>query len=156
MKQALYKSIGHGNLRWKELEEVLLDVETTVNNRPLSYIGDDVQMPILTPNSMQFVQPTQIPEEETAGVENIDLRKRERYLRRCKDVVWSRRTNEYLKSLRERHNLKHNTKQMTAKRCDVVLIKGDERNRGKWKIGIIESYGVLSPPKFELFIFTPF
>jgi hypothetical protein len=34
-------------------------------------------MPILTQNSMQFVQPTQIPEEETAGVENIDLRKRE-------------------------------------------------------------------------------
>jgi hypothetical protein len=135
MKQALYKSIGHGNLRWKELEEVLLDVETTVNNRPLSYIEDDVQMPMLTPNSMQFVQPTQIPEEETAGVENIDLRKRARYLRRCKDVVWSRWTNEYLKSLRERHKLKHKlkhkTKQMMAKRGDVVLIKGDERNRGK-------------------------
>jgi hypothetical protein len=29
---------------------------------------------------------------------------------------------------------------MTAKRGDVVLIKGDERNRGKWKIGIIESF----------------
>jgi hypothetical protein len=29
---------------------------------------------------------------------------------------------------------------MTANRGDVVLIKGDERNRGKWKIGIIESF----------------
>ncbi len=140
MKQALYKSIGNGNLRWKELEEVLLDVKTTVNNRPLSYIEDDVQMPILTPNSMQFMQPTQIPEEEIAGVENIDLRKRARYFRRCKDIVWSRWTNEYLKSLRERHKLKHKTKQMTAERGDVVLIKGDERNRGKWKIGIIDSF----------------
>jgi hypothetical protein len=29
---------------------------------------------------------------------------------------------------------------MAAKRGDIVLIKGDERNRGKWKIGIIESF----------------
>lgn len=78
MKQAIYKSIGRGNLRWKELEKVLQNVETTVNNQPLSY-EDDVQMPILT---MQFTQPTQIPEEEPAGVENIGLRKRARYLRR--------------------------------------------------------------------------
>ena len=76
MKQALYKSIGHGNLRWKELEEVLLDVETTINNRPLSYVEDDVQMPVLTPNSMQFGQPNFIPEEEEAEIENVDLRKR--------------------------------------------------------------------------------
>ena len=40
MKQAVYKSIGHGNLCWKELEEVLLDVETTINNRPLFYVED--------------------------------------------------------------------------------------------------------------------
>ena len=43
MKQALYKTIGHGNLRWRELE---------------SYVEDDVKMPILTPNAMQFGQPT--------------------------------------------------------------------------------------------------
>ena len=140
MKQALYKSIGHGNLRWKELEEVLLDVETTVNNRPLSYVEDDVQMPVLTPNSMQFGQPNTIQEEEEAEIENVDLRKRAKYLRRCKDVVWSRWTNEYLMSLRERHKLKHKTQPMTARRGDVVLIKGDERNRGKWKIGIIDSF----------------
>ncbi len=28
-------------------------------------------------------------------------------------------------------------KEMRVKAGDVVLIKGDERNRGKWKIGII-------------------
>ena len=27
MKQSLYKSIGNGNLRWHELEEVILDVK---------------------------------------------------------------------------------------------------------------------------------
>ena len=139
MKQALYKSIGHGNLRWKELEEVLLDVETTVNNRPLSYVEEDVQMPVLTLNAMQFGQPTQI-REEVSGIEDSGIRKRARYLRKCKDAMWSRWSNEYLKALRERHRVKHNTKQVTAKLGDVVLIRGEQRNRGKWQIGIIESF----------------
>ena len=34
------KYIGNGMLKWKELEEILLDVEVTLNNRPLSYIED--------------------------------------------------------------------------------------------------------------------
>ena len=29
---------------------------------------------------------------------------------------------------------------MTAKFGDVILIRGDKRNRGKWRIGIIESF----------------
>ena len=35
---ALNKTIGNGFLAWKELEEVLLDVEITLNNRPHGYI----------------------------------------------------------------------------------------------------------------------
>ena len=35
-KAALYKTIGNGTLRWAELEEVVLDVEVALNNRPLT------------------------------------------------------------------------------------------------------------------------
>ena len=35
MKHALHKTIGRGLLTWKELEEVLLDVEVALNGRPL-------------------------------------------------------------------------------------------------------------------------
>ena len=35
--------------------------------------------------------------------------------------------------------MKNQTKEMNAKPGDVVLIKGDERNRGKWKIGVIDT-----------------
>ena len=41
MNQSMYKAIGNGQLRWYELEEVILDVETTLNNRPLGYVEDD-------------------------------------------------------------------------------------------------------------------
>ena len=37
MKQSMYKAIGNGQLRWYELEEVILDVEETLNNRPLGF-----------------------------------------------------------------------------------------------------------------------
>ena len=42
VKGSLYKTIGNGSLTSTELEEVVLDVEVAVNNRPLGYIQDDV------------------------------------------------------------------------------------------------------------------
>ena len=135
VKRALYKGIGRASLSWNELEGVLLDVEFTLNNRPLCYVEDDVKLPVLTPSAMMFGQPKLIPEEDP-DEEDADVRKRARYLRRCKDVLWSRWTGEYLRSLMEKHNLKHKTNEMTVQPGDVVLIQGPERNRGKWNIGI--------------------
>ena len=137
VKRAMYKSIGGANLAWSELEEVILDVEITLNNRPLTYLEDDVQLPTLTPHAMMFGQANQLPEEDPDAIESKDLRKRARYLRRCKDVMWTRWTEEYIRSLRERHNLNHQKGSPLIKTGDVVLIQGDERNRRKWNLGIV-------------------
>ena len=64
-KRAFYKSIGNGTLKWSELEEVVLDVEVAMNNRPLSYLEEDIQEPVLTPNSMLQIKPSYLPELET-------------------------------------------------------------------------------------------
>ena len=42
MKQSMYEAIGNGHLRWYESEEVILDVETTLNNKLLGYVEDDI------------------------------------------------------------------------------------------------------------------
>ena len=139
VKQSLYKTIGNGNLLWKELQEVILDIEIALNNRPLSYVEEDVQLPMLTPNALLFGQPNLLPEMDPDRMEEADLRKRAKYLLRCKEVLWSRWTREYVKALRERHNLIHKTKSMSVKAGDVVLIKGEERNRGKWKLGVVDT-----------------
>ena len=131
------KVIGDGNLSWKELQDIILDVEVTLNNRPLDYVEDDIQQPVLTPNLMLFGQPNSIPQLEPHNIEDTDLRKRANYLRKCKDAVWRRWTKEYLRALRERHNLKHETKLATPKVGDVVIIKNDDRNRRKWQLGVI-------------------
>ena len=61
IKQALYKSLGRASLHRNESEEVLLDAETNINNRPRTYIEEDIQRPILTSNSM-------IPGRETKKI----------------------------------------------------------------------------------------
>lgn len=45
--------------------------------------------------------------------------------------------NEYLRWLRERHNQQHGNKSSAPTVGEVVIIKSDEKNRGKWKIGIV-------------------
>ena len=134
VKQSLYKVIGRSTLTWKELESVLLDVEVTLNNRPLGYVEDDMT-PILTPSSMMMLDSNFIPEGDPD--DDGDLVKRAKYLRRCKDNVWRRWTMEYIRALRERHNLKHKTKELKVNVGDVVLIRGDEKNRAHWKTGIV-------------------
>ena len=54
IKTTMYKVIGGATLSWNEVNEVLLDVQTQVNRRPLGYVEDDVELPILTPASFMF------------------------------------------------------------------------------------------------------
>ena len=37
------------------------------------------------------------------------------------------------------HNLKHKSHENQISKGDVVLIKGDAKNRGKWNIGIVQN-----------------
>ena len=63
VKQYLFKATGRANLTKQELEEILLDMEIVLNSRPLIYIKDNIQMPLLTPNTLLYGQPIMIPEE---------------------------------------------------------------------------------------------
>ena len=57
---------------------------------------------------------------------------------KCRENVWKRWQNEYIRSLRERHNLIHKDNTGQIKVGQVVIIKGEERNRVEWSIGIVE------------------
>jgi len=54
VKSAMYKVIGGGVLSWTELSKVLLDGETQINQPPLSYLEDDVEVPILSHYTFLF------------------------------------------------------------------------------------------------------
>ena len=107
IKQALCKSLGITSLRWTELEKVLLDVEINMNNRSLTYIEEDIQYPILTPNSMVLSGDTKMVDRNLVEDKEEDLswRKRQKYVKICKDAAWRRWQREYVTALRKRHNI---------------------------------------------------
>ena len=141
MKAAFYKTVGGGILTWDELSEVLLDIEITINNRPLSYLEEDVQLPTLTPSTLLFLNSNYLPEEQPYHQEEKDLRKRAKFLKKTKEGMWRRWTSEYLRALRERHRLKHrsNVNGHPLSEGDVVIIESTKRNRNQWPLGIVES-----------------
>ena len=138
VKTTMYKVIGGATLSWNELTEVLLDVETQVNRRPLSYVEDDVELPILTPASFMFQRTNQLPEEQTWRIEDTNLRKRAKFLQTCKNHMWNRWQREYLRALRERHNPVHKTANYQVRVGDTVLVRSDTKNRGKWPLAVVQ------------------
>ena len=138
VKSSMYKVIGGATLTWDELCEVILDVEIQINRRPLSYVEDDIELPTLTPTSFLFQRTSDLPESEPWRIEETDLRKRAKYLIACKNGLWRRWKREYLTALRERHSLVHKTPKYEVQQGDVVIVKTDDKNRGKWPLAIVE------------------
>ena len=68
--------------------------------------------------------------------ESETMKKRHKYVKRCKEALWKRWKHEYLVAPRLKHNRKHNGKTFRINVSDEVMIKGEEKNRRHWKIGI--------------------
>ncbi len=52
--------------------------------------------------------------------------------------LWKRWKTEYVRSLRERHNMKSKDRNQQIEIGQVVMVHGEEKNRGVWKIGVVE------------------
>ena len=141
VKQSLYKTVGRACLTRDELEEVVLDLEIHLNNRPLSYVEDDIELPIITPNALMFGNaPKHSVEDDVSSFSDRDLRKRAKYVKRCKEALWKRWKNEYVRGLREQHNMGTGTRSCQVAVGDVVTIFNEdgEKNRAAWKLGIVD------------------
>ena len=135
----MFKGLGKARLGFKALKEVLLEVEVILNNRPLSYMEDDIQLPALTPNMIIHGTNITLPEEYTDIDEDFNEpvpAKLAKQLKKCKDALWKRWTTEYLRALRERHNAGGGSGCNLAV-GDIVLIKDEQKNRGLWNKGLV-------------------
>ena len=73
----------------------------------------------------------------TSEDEGEVFRNQQKYVLRCKEVVWRRFHREYLVVLREWHNLNRKNKHADIQIGDVVIIKGESKNWGYWKLAIV-------------------
>ena len=67
-------------LTWNKFEEVLLHIELTLKNRLLIYIEDDVQLPVLTPNTLIHGIDIVNLEEASDNIDEYESTKRSRYV----------------------------------------------------------------------------
>ena len=86
VKQCLYKTARRANLIRKECEEIVLDIEITLNNRPLMYVEEYIQPPVLTPNTLLYGQPLLVP-DEYLNEDVPEMKRRQRYINKCKDAA---------------------------------------------------------------------
>ena len=72
-----------------------------------------------------------ILEGDVDTTEDCDLKKRAKYIPSSKDRVWSRWKKEYQRGLKKQHNLIPNSEGQKLKEGDVVIIRGDKKNRAQ-------------------------
>jgi len=132
------QSSGRALLKCEELEEVLLNVKTFLNNRPLCYTEEEFEQPVITPNLLLRGQTAHSLEENSYNSDGEGLRemtRRLRYLSKCRDNVRKRWRNEYLRTLQEGINAGSTAKhEATRNKGAIVLLKDLTKNRANWKI----------------------
>ena len=110
-----------------------------MNNRPITYQGEDVQR-ALTPSDLINGQTLpQIAEElvENDHQESNNATKRYRYISKKRDDLWNRWNREYVVTLRQYHKMtKSKGREITE--GEVVMVSSNN-HRSKWKLGVVES-----------------
>lgn len=139
MKSALSKAIGKALLTFTELEDVLLDIECFMNNRPLAYLGEEYEDRPVTPNVLLRGEPACFLEENTEVLgDELSMTKRLKYLIQCREHLRKRWINEYLHALDEKQKSEERRTETKLKVGRVVLIKDTLKRKAQWRIGRIE------------------
>ena len=86
---------------------------------------------------MLNINPKVQPEINSHYLDDRDLRKRSRFRKKCKEAKWRRWSQEYVRSLRERHKQRLGKQTTYPKIGEVVIIRDEDRKRNAWKFGVV-------------------
>ncbi len=139
VKRCLVKVIGRALLKYDELNTILIEVESVINSRPLTYLTDDeegVAYP-LTPSQLINGRNLQcLPSEQFYEVVSTyeSLSKRGKYHRRLLSQFATRWKKEYLSSLLQAYRPREPIDKRQVKIGDVVILKDSQTKRVFWKL----------------------
>ena len=138
MKASLSKVVGRALLKYDELEEVLLDIECFMNNRPLCYQEEEIEHPIFTPNLLIHGTSAYFLEEDLDEMDEKGLvTKRMKFLKICRQHLRKRWQTEYIHALEERHRKIIGTEETLPAVGSIVMITDSSKIKSKWQIGRI-------------------
>ncbi|XP_064087333.1 uncharacterized protein LOC135201986 [Macrobrachium nipponense] len=145
VKNCLKKVFYHNRVSLDELQTVVVEIQSRVNNRPLSYINSDSMSPeplspshLLYGRSIEAMPPVVLADESDPTYMDHDQLNKQFSLLSCIiskfEKVWK---NEYIISLRERHYGSDRARELNnLKVGDVVLVQF-ESPRSEWLLGRI-------------------
>ena len=137
VKHCLKKTLRNAKVTSAELYILVVEIEGTLNNRPLTYLSADEFDKALTPNHLICGrQLEQLPDlnikhctEEDLNPDNLN--KRQQYLAKLLRHWWNHWKHEYLVDLSETHNLSFShRREPCIKEGDIVTIHQDKMPRG--------------------------
>lgn len=144
VKSSLRKTLGKARLTYEELETLLIEIEATINSRPISYVYDGPGEPApLTPAHFLIGRRlTSLPSQnylnsETLSATKEALTSRLKYRQTLLDRFWLKWKNNYLLELRSAHHRPNCTPSDSLKINDVVLIEESKLPRLMWKVAVV-------------------
>jgi len=141
VKSTLRKVLRKKTLTFEKLTTLLCEVESVINNRPLTHTTEDDLKEPLTPNHLIYGRNLF---EHYQNTQNLDAEmtpdscsKRRRFIQTTISHSWHRFKREYLSELRQANLFRQlKTKEANVIVGDVVLVKDDTPTpRSQWRIG---------------------
>ena len=133
VKTCLKKVIGRARLTYDELLTVIVECETIINSRPLTFVySDDVEEPLTPGHLLHGRRILSLPEVADVTVQELNresMTRRAKYLNTLLVHFLRRWKKEYLVGLREYHRMKSlNAGQEVIQEGDVVSIHDSTLN----------------------------
>jgi len=144
VKKSLRKVIGRGIFDFEQLRTIIVEVESIVNARPLTYLHDDTEGISYTLSPSHFMYGRRICNVSNTNHFEVtstfqSLTKRWKLKQRLLGQFVKQWRRDYLLNLRECHNL--NCKKISRSPIligDVVILRDDLTKRVFWKLATIE------------------
>ncbi|XP_075162878.1 uncharacterized protein LOC142235511 [Haematobia irritans] len=139
-KHLLLPSVSTASLTYEELETVVIEIEATLNSRPLTPISSNpTDLTALTQGHFLIGEPLTSQIDARTNQPPTPLSKRWKLVSELRRSFWTRWSSEYLSQLQQRH--KWRATSATIKPDQLVIIKEDNVPVMQWPLGrIIKPY----------------
>lgn len=141
IKQAFERTYGHLALHARQFETSVIEIEAVINARPITYIEDDPEAPILTPAHFLQTRYPAIPIETNIDEREDIMSKLWKASRQHIAEFWQHWSERYVMDLRDRHDTLRKRNNLPAthpKKGDLVLLADPDRKRIQWRMALVE------------------
>lgn len=149
IKTCFRRALGRKMLTWTELYTFLNEVECTLNNRPITYVSDELDAPLalrpidlINPKVQTILDPPTLRDDLAYNPSSRDkLAQRWWDTTRAVEDFWARWSREYIILLRDRRQFEHknprSTSELKPEIGQTVLIEIEDFPRNFWPMGRI-------------------